>query len=104
MRWPPLSSLTIFRVLSLLAVIYAIVAGVEIWKMTRSAEYNREIIPEAKTEPMEGARAVEYAFTARHEELKGLWVFFKVPSGAAPEGRLDLSMRRSQVGAPFWSQ
>ncbi|HSI13287.1 MAG TPA: hypothetical protein VK961_14650 [Chthoniobacter sp.] len=88
----------------MLAVIYAIVAGVEIWKTTRSAEYNREIIPEANTAPMEGAGVVEYAFTARHEELKGLWVFFKVPPGAAPEGRLDLSMRREDGGPLFWSQ
>src|SRR5258708_4754649 len=104
MRLPRFTSFIDARLLTLLAIIYAIAAGVQIGKTTRSASYNREIFPEFMTEPLEGARVVDYAFSASHSALKGLWVFFELPPGAASEGRLVLSMRHAEASTPFWSQ
>jgi hypothetical protein len=105
MRLSSISSSLAFRLLTLLAVIYVVVAGVEIWRTTNSATYNREVYPEAHTDPLEGPMVVEYDFVAQHAQLDGLWVFFKFPKGtAAEEGELILSLRRAGTDAPFWSQ
>jgi hypothetical protein len=103
MRLPSITSSLAFRLLTLLAVIYAIAGGVEIWRTTISATYNREVYREAHTDPLEGSMKVEYEFEAQHALLNGLWVFFKFPRGAAEEGELILSIRRAGADAPFWS-
>jgi hypothetical protein len=78
---------------------------VEIRRTIQSATYNREILPKKLAAPLEGDRTVEYAFTAEHNELKGLWVYFEFPSkDPALEGKLVLSIRRAGGDAPVWSQ
>jgi len=104
MRRLSIASFLDVRFLTFLAVVYAIVAGIEIWKTTESATYNREIHPELHTDALEGARTVEYAFSAEHRKLKGLWVFFALPPNAVPNGRLNLTMRREGTDTPIWSQ
>jgi hypothetical protein len=88
----------------LLAIVFATTAGFEITARFQSATYNREVYPENNTPPLGGTEVLDYEFTAQHETLRGLWVFFYYPPNAPTKGRLDLTMRRPGEDRPFWTQ
>jgi hypothetical protein len=92
------------RWVTILALIYAVVAGVEIQRQIDSASYNGEVYPEHFTGPFGGQQVVEYAFSAQHQEVDGLWVYIRIPPKGPFEGRLFLSVRRAGEETPFWSQ
>jgi hypothetical protein len=104
MRPPLIHFLIQSRLLTGLAIIYAIVGLVEIRTLFHSVTYNREVFPEKATEPLGGERPVEYSFVAEHSALKGLWVFFDVPPDGPSETILTLTLLRAADRFPIWSE
>jgi hypothetical protein len=90
----------------LLAVIFLVSAVLETGHRYSSATYNGELLNrEYKTSPVSGDEVLEYGFKARHDSLKGLWVFIDVPTATSvEEGRLMVSIRRETEAKPFCIQ